>query len=156
MVGFGSREIARRHVLHLGVLRSFGLKLILNFVVLDLVSLDDPADVPEAYLAAVSLLRRVPYILAFCLKAEVELGTVYNIVALVCVGLVGSDPTLWPGIWENWRRIYRSESLGVRIGQPSTPHDIDRISVGDHGTNSCNRCERSLVSPHNHILMTIF
>ena len=94
------------------------LKLILNSAVLDLTSLvftqslafdsrvHDPTDGPETYLAAVPLLYRVPYVLAYCVKLGAGAALIHNIVALICVGLGGSDPTLWPDFWGNWGDSY--------------------------------------------------
>ena len=51
-----------------------------------------PTDGPETFLAAVSLLRCVPYILVYGIGAAVSMGFAHNAIALVCVGLVCSSP----------------------------------------------------------------
>ena len=109
------------------------LKFILNYAVLDLTSLvfsqspafdprvHDPTDGPETYLAAVPLLHRVPYGLVFCAKVEAALCAAYNIAALACVGLGGSDPTLWPEIWDwgNWRDAYTLRNVWGYVYPPT-------------------------------------
>ena len=99
------------------------LKFIANAVVADLTSsvfalsptfdnrVHDPTDGPETYLAAVPLLRRVPYILAFCIGAGASMGAMHNAMALVCVGLGRSTPTVWPDIWGSWRDAYTVRKL---------------------------------------------
>ena len=99
------------------------LKFILNSAVLDLTSLvftqslafdsrvHDPTDGPETYLAAVPLLYRVSYVLAYCVKLGAGAALIHNIVALICVGLGGSDPTLWPDFWGNWGDSYTIRKL---------------------------------------------
>ena len=94
------------------------LKLIMNFVIMDLTNsvfalspafdsrVHDPTDGPETYLAAVPLLYRVPYILPYGIRTGAVVGTMHNIMALVCVGLGGSSPTLWPDIWGRWGDAY--------------------------------------------------
>ena len=91
------------------LLKTF-FKLIANAVLVDLTTLvyahspafdsraHDPSDGPETYLAAVPLLHRVPYILAFALAMVFGFSAVHNAMALVCVGLGRSSPTLWPDI----------------------------------------------------------
>ena len=66
----------------------------------------DPTDGPETYLAAVPFLRRVPYVLAYGLWTHVWNSAGHNLVALVCVGLGQSSPTLWPDIWGSWKDAY--------------------------------------------------
>jgi len=90
------------------------LKLIINTIAVDFASsvfalspafdsrVHDPTDAPETYLAAVPLLRRVPYVLSYAIMIGTGLGTVHNAVALVCVGLGHSSPTLWPDICGRW------------------------------------------------------
>ena len=73
--------------------------------------LHDPTDGPETYLAAVPLLRRVPYILAFGIGAGASMGAVHNALALVCVGLGHSNPTLWPDLWGRWGEAYTVRKL---------------------------------------------
>jgi len=66
----------------------------------------DPSDGPETYLAAVPLLRRVPYILAWSIAAGASIGAFHNAMGLICVGLGNSSSTLWPDIWGRWRDGY--------------------------------------------------
>jgi len=71
----------------------------------------DPTDGPETYLAAVPLLHRVPYILAWSIEAEASMCAVHNVMALVCVGLGNSSPTLWPDMWGRWGDAYTVRRL---------------------------------------------
>ena len=71
----------------------------------------DPADGPETYLAAVPLLRRVPYTLTWCFSAGASISAIDNAMALVYVGLFGSSPTLWLDIWGRWRDAYTVRNL---------------------------------------------
>ena len=99
------------------------LKLVINVVIVDFTSsvsalsptfdsrLHDPTDGPETYLAAVPLLRRVPYVLAHGIMTGAGLGVLHNIIALVCVGLGLSSPTLWPDIWGRWGDAYTLRKL---------------------------------------------
>ena len=108
---------------HITFLWKTFLKCILNTLVLDLTSLvftqssafdsrmHDPTDGPETYLAAIPLLRRVPYVLAFCVRLGSWMSRNHNMVALVCVGLGGSNPTLWPDFMGDWRDAYTVRKL---------------------------------------------
>ena len=99
------------------------LKFVINTVITDFTTsvtalnpafdcrLHDPTDGPETYLAAVPLLRRVPYILAFGIGAGASMGAVHNALALVCVGLGHSNPTLWPDLWGRWGEAYTVRKL---------------------------------------------
>ena len=99
------------------------LKSIVNFILADLVGsvfsqnpafdyrLHDPTDGPETFLSAVPLLRRVPYILAYGIGAAVSMGFVHSAIALVCVSLGYSSPTLWPNIWGRWGDAYTLRKL---------------------------------------------
>ena len=94
------------------------LKLIINIIITDLASsiststpafdsrLHDPTDGPETYLAAVPLLGRVPYVLGCLVMLGTSMSGIHNVVALVCVGLGYSNPTLWPDICGRWRDAY--------------------------------------------------
>lgn len=94
------------------------LKLVINLAIADLSTIlfagnpacdsrvHDPTDGPETYLPAVPLLRRAPYILAFAFMGVAIFGAVHNVAALVCVGLGGSSPTLWPDIGGSWEDSY--------------------------------------------------
>ena len=94
------------------------LKLIINGAIIDFTSsvfafspafdsrLHDPTDGPETYLAAVPLLRRVPYVLAYGLLQPAGMSAMHNVMALVCVGLGHSSPTLWPDIMGRWEDAY--------------------------------------------------
>ena len=73
--------------------------------------LHDPTDGPETYLAAVPFLLRVPYVLAYGVKAATFNSAPHNLAALVCVGLGRSSPTLWPNIWGRWRDAYTVRRL---------------------------------------------
>jgi hypothetical protein len=73
--------------------------------------LHDPTDGPETYLAAIPFLRRVPYILAYGFRTEAALCTPHRFVALVCVGLGLSSPTLWPDMWGRWGEAYTVRKL---------------------------------------------
>ena len=71
----------------------------------------DPTDGPETYLAAVPLLRRVPYVLSYAIKMGASISALYNVIALLRVGLCDSSPTLWPDIWGRWRDAYTLRRL---------------------------------------------
>ena len=79
--------------------------------------LHDPTDGPETYLAAVPLLRRVPYVLAFGVGVGTGMSAMHNVMALVCVGLCNSSPTLWPDIWGRWRDAYTVRKLWGYVRQ---------------------------------------
>jgi len=66
----------------------------------------DPTDGPEAYLAAVPLSHRIPYILTWSIGVEASISATHNVIALVCVGLGNSSPTLWPDMWGSWEDAY--------------------------------------------------
>jgi len=99
------------------------LKLIMNAIIVDFTSsvfalspafdhrLHDPTDGPETYLAAVPLLRRAPYIISYGLMQGAGMGVVHNAMALVCVGLGHSSPTLWPDICGRWGDAYTIRKL---------------------------------------------
>jgi len=104
-------------------LKKTSFKLVINHIVVDLMrsvfalnpAFDsrrhDPTDGPETYLAAVPLLRRVPYILAQGLMVAGGMNTAHGIFALVCVGLGFSSPTLWPDMWGRWGDAYTVRKL---------------------------------------------
>ena len=71
----------------------------------------DPTDGPETYLAAVPLLHRVPYVLSWIVEMATTASATQNIIALVCVGLGYSSPTLWPDAWGSWRDAYTVRKL---------------------------------------------
>jgi len=71
----------------------------------------DPTDGPETYLAAVPLLRRVPYVLSYGLMMGAGASIGHNLLVLVCVGLGGSSPGLWPDIWGHWGDAYTVRKL---------------------------------------------
>ena len=73
--------------------------------------LHDPADGPETYLAAVPFLLRAPYVLAYGVMVAAFISIPYNFMALVCVGLGCSSPTLWPDIWGRWGDAYTIRRL---------------------------------------------
>ena len=94
------------------------LKLIVNAAITDLTTsitalnpafdyrVHDPSDGPETYLAAVPFFHRIPYVLAWAIGMGASVSTMYNVVALVYVGLGHSSPTLWPDIWGSWGDAY--------------------------------------------------
>ena len=98
-------------------------KLIQNIITADLMTsalalnpafdnrVHHPTDGPEAYLAAVPLLRRVPYIMAWSIGTGATTCAIHNITALVCVGLGYSSPTLWPDMWGRWGDAYTVRRL---------------------------------------------
>lgn len=73
--------------------------------------LHDPTDGPETYLAAVPLLRRVPYVLAYAIRVASYIRAPHNFAALLCVGLGSSSPTLWPDMWGRWEDTYTVRNL---------------------------------------------
>ena len=66
----------------------------------------DPTDGPETYLAAVPLLRRIPYTLVVALLIITPFNISHNAEGLVLVGLGFWSPTLWPGLWGRWGDAY--------------------------------------------------
>ena len=99
-------------------LRKTAIKLIINTVIADFATsalalspafdrrVHDATDGPETYLAAVPFLRRAPYVLAFGMMSAAVAGILHNVLALVCVGLCHSSPTLWPDVWGRWGDAY--------------------------------------------------
>jgi len=99
------------------------LKLIINKILADFATsvlalspafdrrVHDPTDGPETYLSAVPLLRRAPYVLSYGVMMGTGAGVVHNAMALVCVGIFHSSPTLWPDIWGRWRDAYTLRKL---------------------------------------------
>ena len=99
-------------------LRKTFSKLVINSIIIDLASsvfpsspafnsrLHDPTDGPEKYLASIPVLRRAPYILIYAFVHAAGMGAMHNIMALVCVGLGRSSPTLWPDMWGRWEDAY--------------------------------------------------
>jgi len=94
----------------------------------------DPSDGPETYLAAVPLLHRVPYILAFALAMVFGFSAVHNAMALVCVGLGGSSPTLWPDIGGRLEDAYTLRRFWGR-----TWHQRMRLTVVGLGKLTANK-----------------
>ena len=104
-------------------LRKLVLSLFVNYVIFDLSTLviaqnpafdsrvHDPSDGPETYLAAAPFLRRATYIWVHFNNISSGLTIVQNTFALVCVGLGGSSPTLWPEIWGRWGDAYTVRRL---------------------------------------------
>ena len=104
-------------------LRKTFFKFIINSIIADFATsvlasspafdsrLHDPADGPETYLAAIPFLCRVPYVLACGLMLGAGMSATHNIVALLCVGLGYSSPTLWPDIWGRWGDAYTVRRL---------------------------------------------
>ena len=99
------------------------LKLIANAVIIDLsMSINaqnpafdsrvhDPTDGPETYLAALPFMRRVPYTVLYGMGVGASMVAAHSVVALVCVGLGYSSPTLWPHIWGRWGDGYTLRKL---------------------------------------------
>lgn len=83
----------------------------LTFSVLGHHFLRDPADDPEAYLNTVPVLRRMPYILSWAIGVATSTGARHNAIALLCIGLGHSSPTLWPDIWGSWADAYTVRKL---------------------------------------------
>jgi len=71
----------------------------------------DPTDGPETYLAAVPLLRRLPYVLAWAIGMGSSASMVQNIGGMLFVGLGWSSPTLWPDMWGSWGDAYTVRKL---------------------------------------------
>ena len=104
-------------------LRKTFLKLIVNTVIVDFATsvlalspafdhrAHDATDGPETYLAAVPLLRRVPYVLSYGMMMGTGTSVLHNAVALVCVGLGHSSATLWPDMWGRWGDAYTVRKL---------------------------------------------
>ena len=130
-------------------------KFIKNFIIADLATsvlalspafdnrVHDPTDGPETYLAAVPLLHRVPYVLSWIVEMATSASATQNIIALVCVGLGYSSPTLWPDAWGSWRDAYTVRKLWgyAHPGTSHSPHQITRLLLGERGTNDRDRCE---------------
>ena len=125
------------------------LKLIINATLLDITTLVSPqgstidfTDGPEAYLATVPFLHRVPYVLAWGIRARNMVSFPHNIAALVCVGLGGSSPTLWPDMWGRWRDAYTVRNLWgyVRhhVATFASPA-VNPCILGKRGINKCDR-----------------
>ena len=99
------------------------LKIVANILLLDIFTLmlaqnpafdsrvHDPTDGPETYLSALPLLDRVPYVPGFGIWLAAAFALVHNMIALVCVGLGGSSPILWPNIWGRWGDAYTVRKL---------------------------------------------
>ena len=104
-------------------LKETSLKLVINVFIVEFTNfalamspafnsrLHDPTDGPETYLAAIPLLRRVPYVLTYVVGAGALMSAIHNVIALVCVGLAHSSPTLWPDIWGRWGDAYTMRRL---------------------------------------------
>ena len=104
-------------------IRDTFLKLLTNIVIFDFASsvsaltpafdhrLHDPTDGPETYLAAIPLLYRVPYVLSHGVSAGTVLSGMHNVLALVCVGIFQSSPTLWPDLWGRWGDAFTVRKL---------------------------------------------
>ena len=88
------------------------LKFIMNAIIADVTAaildhlLHYPTDNPKTYLAAVPPSHRLPYVLVWCTAEKASMSSVHNLMALICVGLGRSDPTLWPDFWGSWRDAY--------------------------------------------------
>ena len=93
-------------------------KLAINAVIIDLSAsvlamspafddrVHEPTDGPETYLTAVPFSHRVPYILSYGIRMGTVVEIMHNVLALVCVGLGYSSPSLWPDIWGRWGDAY--------------------------------------------------
>jgi len=93
------------------------LKFIMNVIVADLTNaaldylLHYPTDNPKTYLAAVPPSHRIPHVLVWSITERASISLVHDAVALVCVGLGHSSPTLWPDIWGSWGDGYTVRRL---------------------------------------------
>ena len=104
-------------------LRKTFLKLFKNILITDLMAsvtalspafdnrVHDPTDGPETYLAAVPLPYRAFYVLAYAAGVSISISAMHNALALLCVGLGNSSPTLWPDIWGRWGDAYTVRKL---------------------------------------------
>ena len=104
-------------------LRETFFKLVTNIVIIDFTKSvlahsqafdyrsHDPTDGPETYLAAVPLLRRIPYVLSYGIQMGASISAAHNVMALVFVGLRQSSPTLWPDMWGRWADAYTVRKL---------------------------------------------
>jgi len=122
------------------------LKFIMNAVIADFASsamaqspafddrVHDPTDGPETYLTAVPLLRRAPHLLAWFIRTRATISLFHGVVALTCIGLGRSSPTLWPDSWGRWRDAYTVRKLW---GQ--TWHQYLRPMLGGLGKLVANR-----------------
>ena len=103
--------------------RNAFLKLIVNIIILDLVTLlfaqnpafdsrlHDPTDGPETYLAALPLLHRVPYAVGSVVRLAASVSVIWDTFGSVPVVLGVWSPTLWPNIWGSWRDAYTVRRL---------------------------------------------
>ena len=86
------------------------LKFIFTAAIIDLTTLlpQSPAleSRPETTLGEVQFLRRLPYVLVFGCRLGVGVNYLQSVVALICVGLGCSNPTLWPSMMGRWRDAY--------------------------------------------------
>ncbi|KAF9777635.1 membrane bound O-acyl transferase family-domain-containing protein [Thelephora terrestris] len=122
------------------------LKLIVNLAIVDLTTIvfaqspafdsrvHDPSDGPETYLAAVPLPHRAPYILALALMMACGFSAVHNLMALTCVGIGRSSPTLWPDIGGRWEDSYTLRKFWGR-----TWHQRMRLTVAGLGKLVANK-----------------
>ena len=143
------------------------LKLTVNIIILDLTTLmfaqnpvldsrvHDPTDGPETYFAAVPFSWRVPYVVVGGIRVRSMLSIIHNILVLVCVGLGGSSPALWPDLWGRWGDAYTVRRLwgyvyprNLSLCQSLTGHIL-----GKRGTKCCGRYERLHCSCQDVILM---
>lgn len=146
-------------------LRRTFLKLCANYVLFDLLTLvfaqspvfdprvHDPTDGPETYLAAIPLLRRTPYVLAFGLWLALWFQIPHNIGALLFVGLGFSSPTLWPDMWGSWRDAYTLRKFWGYVPYFFLlAHSLTRHTSDERGTKRCNQYGCSPHSPVNIVL----
>ena len=99
------------------------VKLVMNIAIFDFASsvfalspafdsrVHESTDSPETYLAAVPFLHRVPYVLSYGIMMGAGMSIGQNIMALLCVGLGHSNPTLWPDVWGRWGDAYTVRKL---------------------------------------------
>ena len=136
-------------------LRKLVLSLFVNYVIFDLSTLviaqnpafdsrvHDPSDGPETYLAAAPFLRRATYIWVHFNNISSGLTIVQNTFALVCVGLGGSSPTLWPEIWGRWGDAYTLRRFWGYVCRVTTcfRQSFTWRALGERGNKCSDRCE---------------
>ena len=112
-------------------IRKAFLKLLVSAALQDLLTLmlvqnpvfdprvHDPTDGPETYLAALPLLRRVPYILTIALSVATPFNISHNIEALMSVGFGLSSPALWPDLFGRFGEAYTLRKFWGYVYRPT-------------------------------------
>jgi len=70
------------------------------------------------------------------------MSAMHNFMALVCVDLGCSSPTLWPDIWGRWGEAYTVRKLLGLMNISLYRRMTGRI-LGKRGTKGCDRYELS-------------